>query len=524
PAFAKLKDINLKKQATRYFLNLCNLTAALGRMPAAETCRLRAPSHASTTANYRCSTVFIHTRKYCACSGPRLRCPAGNGRLLPSHTDRAAAATVELIRDLALGSIHQRHGGADGNSNGNLNDRVDSLASELRAATGDGVRASARELGSAIWALGKISTPSCCTHALPLLRALTAPTTLREASNQSVCNALYGTALLCRSLSGSACARVNASTSAGLQQAALALAAACLPRLDTFNEQDLGSTWWSLATLNSATFPSTSPVGCPAPHTSAPSPSSPASPFLPSPERRAVPPKEAVILPAGLLPGLSAATTRLMVAGCTTAATPAARSAAAKRAATGKAAPSKGTKRGSGNAAKAEGSAAGFSARAASTALWGAVRLGYHDAAMVDAAVQLLKPQVHDLARTDPRAFSTCLWALAALQQHHQQQPQHQQLQGSSAKGVAGLLAAAATPAASRIRCFDDQALSSLLWAYGKMGVAQRRLFAAAAEEVARRAPSMGLQSLSGCVWSFAALGLSAPHMLAAVGAALTAE
>ncbi|KXZ53954.1 hypothetical protein GPECTOR_6g873 [Gonium pectorale] len=148
-----------------------------------------------------------------------------------------------------------------------------------------------------------------------------------------------------------------------------------------------------------------------------------------------------------------------------------------------------------------------MSPRAAANVLWGAARLGFRHPELLAAAVQTLGPQVQSLAASDPRALTTCLWALSSLRYRPAEQ----------------LLLAAAAPAATRLELFDDQALSNLLLAYARMGVPAPRLFSAASAELARRSHFVDLQSLASCTWALATAGHCDPPDMARIADVLTA-
>mgnify|MGYP001806767420 CR=1 FL=1 len=185
-----------------------------------------------------------------------------------------------------------------------LDARADQLLSSFRAATCDGSKGTGdgRHVAGAIWAAGKLATPCCLRHGRALLQGLTGSVGggggggsaaaahhgrggtggdvsagLAQLSNQSVSTALYAAALLSRQLpgggrgaggggsassdkgnSGSGAPRRSQADNegqqegrgareedllAGLRAPAEALAAACLPRLDSLNAQDVANTW-----------------------------------------------------------------------------------------------------------------------------------------------------------------------------------------------------------------------------------------------------------------------------------------
>ncbi|GLC52454.1 hypothetical protein PLESTB_000630900 [Pleodorina starrii] len=403
----------------------------------------------------------------------------------PSRAVQTAshANIVRSLRELAKAPPPLQR---DERARAELDRRIDDLATQFRASTADGARSSSRDLGSLVWSLAKLSTPCCCGHAAPLLAALTAsPGALAAASNQTLCNALYGAALLAREAAagrgsgdaddastpnGAATSPTSSASSPSwpsLLPPARLLAAACEPRLASFNAQDTANAWWAIATLSGLPPPPPREGGGPG--------------FVP---------------PEGLLTGLSAAAARHMR-----------RSPPPPQGGTGASGGSGGGSGGGGGGGSGGAGSGGVcTPRGVANMLWGACKLGHADERMLAAAVDLLSPLVRDLASTDPRALASCLWALAALK----------------FPPAGPLLSAASRPAAARIRSFDDQSLSNLLWAYGTSGVAAPKLFAAAADEIARRADWMGLQFLSISLWAFATANHLQPHLMAAVAESLT--
>ncbi|GLI64399.1 hypothetical protein VaNZ11_007665, partial [Volvox africanus] len=397
---------------------------------------------------------------------------------------------ARTLRDLAKASLVPR----DHLARADLDVRIDTLATQFRSTTADGTLANNRDLGSIVWSLAKLSTPCCCGHAIALLTALTSassssPASLQSASNQTLCKALYGAALLSRNSSTrTAIARISRGNSSSetpilpthwsaLLPPARALAAACVPRLASFNMLDTSNAWWAIATLASLPPPpSAAFFGASIPVPSRTGLASSKMQKQHKHQRHKVRTpldgewegKEETSgvfpLPEGLLAGLATAAERHMRTpnGCST--------------------------------------------QGLANMLWGASRLGYADERMLSAAVALLKPQVRTLASTDSRAFATCLWAFASL--HY--------------VGAEGLLSAASRPAAADVGAFDDQSLANLLWAYGTSGVEAPKLFAASADELARRAIRMPIEFLAICLWAFATVNHLDPNMMAVVAHSLT--
>ncbi|GIL52200.1 hypothetical protein Vafri_7906 [Volvox africanus] len=417
------------------------------------------------------------------------RCPA------TSSSSTAAAPNppfviARTLRDLAKASLLPR----DRLARADLDVRIDSLATQFRSTTADGTLANNRDLGSIVWSLAKLSTPCCCGHAIALLTALTSassssPASLQSASNQTLCKALYGAALLSRDSSSRTATprntRGNSSSETSISPThwsallppARALAAACVPRLASFNMLDTSNVWWAIATLASLPPPPSAVffrASIPF-HTSGGLASSKLQKQHKQQRHQVRKPLEGegegkeetsgvFSLPEGLLPGLAAAAERHMRTpnGCST--------------------------------------------QGLANMLWGASRLGYVDERMLAAAVALLKPQVRTLASTDSRAFATCLWAFASLRY----------------VGAEGLLSIASRPAAAHVGAFDDQSLANLLWAYGTSGVEAPKLFAASADELARRANRMPIEFLAICLWAFATANHLDSNMMAVVAHSLT--
>ncbi|KAG2496801.1 hypothetical protein HYH03_005208 [Edaphochlamys debaryana] len=287
-------------------------------------------------------------------------------------TDLASPSEiVRELRSLAKSSGYRGPGRSDGQSVPTAPGRADELVAAFAKVSS---RANPFDLGGAVWACSKLGTPDARKLAPQLLSALASSPELGKASNQTLCNALYAAALLSRNPTHSGKHRGSNSTVAAgrtgpnsgsggvrggadaLLQPALSLAAACLPRLGSFTDQDTSNTWWALGTLlgRDSAASASGGGGGGGGGTSGGSPVADGK------------------LPAGLLPGLAAAATRHL---------------------------------GSGRC----------SYRAASNMLWGAAKLGYADGPMLRVAVALFTPQAHAVASSDPRALSTAVWAVATL-------------------------------------------------------------------------------------------------------------